>query len=197
MNGSFRDLECSSGCDQAAVTRKRCLPGDPARHNPDGEARCLAGPGLRRTGWNAEEMENHGTSYETRFKKLRERIEVMKVIWTKEKAEYHREVVDFPSMMTGPKSVQKPQSAEHRRWRLPLCGAARNPLWRRHNPSRFQCRVGRARRIPAAFPPVERRGWPRSQVFISDLGWWPGGSRPSEPVPRSWRCADECPSAIG
>jgi len=59
-------------------------------------------------GWNAEEMENHGTAYETRFKKLREQIEAMKVIWTKDKAEYHGEVVDFPPMMTWPKPVQKP-----------------------------------------------------------------------------------------
>jgi alkanesulfonate monooxygenase SsuD/methylene tetrahydromethanopterin reductase-like flavin-dependent oxidoreductase (luciferase family) len=53
-------------------------------------------------------MENHGTRYETRFKKLREQIEVMNVIWTREKAESHREVLDFPLMMTWPKSVQKP-----------------------------------------------------------------------------------------
>jgi alkanesulfonate monooxygenase SsuD/methylene tetrahydromethanopterin reductase-like flavin-dependent oxidoreductase (luciferase family) len=53
-------------------------------------------------------MENHGTAYETRFKKLREQIEAMKVIWTKEKAEYQSEVVDFPPMMIWPKPVQKP-----------------------------------------------------------------------------------------
>jgi alkanesulfonate monooxygenase SsuD/methylene tetrahydromethanopterin reductase-like flavin-dependent oxidoreductase (luciferase family) len=35
-------------------------------------------------GWNAEEMENHGTVYETRTKKMREQIEAMKEIWTKE-----------------------------------------------------------------------------------------------------------------
>jgi probable F420-dependent oxidoreductase len=59
-------------------------------------------------GWNAEEIENHGTAYETRFKKLREQIEAMKVIWTKDRAEYHGEIVDFPPMMTWPKPVQKP-----------------------------------------------------------------------------------------
>ena len=32
----------------------------------------------------------------------------MKEIWTKEKAEYHGEFVDFPAMMTWPKPVQKP-----------------------------------------------------------------------------------------
>jgi probable F420-dependent oxidoreductase len=59
-------------------------------------------------GWNAEEMEDHGTVYATRFKKLREQIEAMKEIWTKDTAEYHGEIVDFPPMMTWPNPVQKP-----------------------------------------------------------------------------------------
>jgi probable F420-dependent oxidoreductase len=59
-------------------------------------------------GWNAEEMEDHGTVYATRFKRMREQIEAMKEIWTKEKAEYHGELVDFPPMMTWPKPVQQP-----------------------------------------------------------------------------------------
>jgi len=59
-------------------------------------------------GWNAEEMEDHGTDYTTRFKKMREQIEAMKEIWTKDKPEYHGEIVDFPPMMTWPKPVQKP-----------------------------------------------------------------------------------------
>src|SRR5918912_548129 len=40
-------------------------------------------------GWNAEEMENHGTDFKTRFKVLGERILAMKEIWTKEEAEFH------------------------------------------------------------------------------------------------------------
>jgi probable F420-dependent oxidoreductase len=59
-------------------------------------------------GWNAEEMEDHGTVYETRTLKMREQIEAMQEIWTKEKPEYHGEIVDFPSMMTWPKPAQKP-----------------------------------------------------------------------------------------
>src|SRR5437016_6758048 len=59
-------------------------------------------------GWNAEEMEDHGTVYETRALKMREQIEAMKAIWTEEKPEYHGELVDFPPMMTWPKPVQKP-----------------------------------------------------------------------------------------
>src|SRR6516162_1935869 len=59
-------------------------------------------------GWNAEEMEDHGTVYETRTLKMREQIEAMKEIWTKEKPEYHGEIIDFSSMMTWPKPAQKP-----------------------------------------------------------------------------------------
>jgi probable F420-dependent oxidoreductase len=59
-------------------------------------------------GWNAEEIEDHGTAFKTRFKVMRERIEAMKEIWTKDKAEYHGEFVDLPTMMTWPKPAQKP-----------------------------------------------------------------------------------------
>src|SRR5213080_4642084 len=59
-------------------------------------------------GWNAEEMEDHGTVYTTRMLKMREQLEAMKVIWTQDTAEYHGEIVDFPAMQTWPKPVQKP-----------------------------------------------------------------------------------------
>jgi probable F420-dependent oxidoreductase len=59
-------------------------------------------------GWNEDEMANHGTAYATRHKLARERIEAMKVIWTKSKPEYHGEFVNFDPMMTWPKPVQKP-----------------------------------------------------------------------------------------
>src|SRR5713226_4035592 len=59
-------------------------------------------------GWNAEEMEDHGTVYETRTLKMREQIEAMKEIWTKDKPEYQGEIVNFPPMTTWPKPAQKP-----------------------------------------------------------------------------------------
>jgi probable F420-dependent oxidoreductase len=59
-------------------------------------------------GWNAEEMEDHGTEFKTRFKLMRERVEAMKEVWTKDAAEYHGELVDFPPMAAWPKPVQKP-----------------------------------------------------------------------------------------
>jgi probable F420-dependent oxidoreductase len=59
-------------------------------------------------GWNEDEMANHGTAFASRHKLARERVEAMKVIWTKSKAEYHGEFVNFEPMMTWPKPVQKP-----------------------------------------------------------------------------------------
>ncbi len=59
-------------------------------------------------GWNQDEMEDHGTAFETRHKLARERVEAMKEIWTKPKAEYHGEMVSFGPMMAWPKPVQKP-----------------------------------------------------------------------------------------
>ena len=59
-------------------------------------------------GWNAEEMENHGTPFKKRWKVLREKIEAMKEIWTKEAAEYHGEFVDFDPIWSYPKPAQQP-----------------------------------------------------------------------------------------
>jgi probable F420-dependent oxidoreductase len=59
-------------------------------------------------GWNAEEMEDHGTEFKSRFKKMREQIEAMKEIWTKDAAEYHGDLVDFGPMAAWPKPAQKP-----------------------------------------------------------------------------------------
>jgi len=67
--------------------------------------RFLFGIGI---GWNADEMENHGTVFATRAKLVRERIEAMKEIWTKSKPEYHGEFVNFDPIMAWPKPVTKP-----------------------------------------------------------------------------------------
>lgn len=59
-------------------------------------------------GWNAEEMENHGTEFKTRWRLLRERVLAMKEIWTKDEAEFHGEFVNFDPIWSYPKPVQKP-----------------------------------------------------------------------------------------
>jgi probable F420-dependent oxidoreductase len=59
-------------------------------------------------GWNQEEIENHGTVFATRMQKMREQIEAMKAVWTETKPEYHGDLIDFGTIMTWPKPVQKP-----------------------------------------------------------------------------------------
>ena len=64
-------------------------------------------------GWNVEEMNNHGTRFEGRWKLLREKVEAMKAIWTREQAEYHGEHVDFDPIIANPKPIQKPHPPIH------------------------------------------------------------------------------------
>ena len=59
-------------------------------------------------GWNAEEMENHGTDFTKRWRVLRERILAMKEIWTNDEAEFHGEFVNFDPIWSYPRPVQKP-----------------------------------------------------------------------------------------
>lgn len=59
-------------------------------------------------GWNAEEMENHGTAFPTRYHVMRERILAMKEIWAKDEAEYHGTFVNFDPIWSWPKPAQKP-----------------------------------------------------------------------------------------
>ena len=60
-------------------------------------------------GWNAEEMEDHGTTdFKGRHKLMRERIAAMRAIWTATPAEYHGETVAFGPMIAAPRPVQVP-----------------------------------------------------------------------------------------
>jgi len=64
-------------------------------------------------GWNREEMRNHGTPYEARWKILRERIEAMKEIWTRPEASYRGDTVAFERVVAEPKPVRKPHPPIH------------------------------------------------------------------------------------
>jgi probable F420-dependent oxidoreductase len=69
------------------------------------DGRVILGVGA---GWNREEMRNHGTDPHTRMDLLRERVEAMKEIWTRNEAEYHGTFVDFDPIFAWPKPVQIP-----------------------------------------------------------------------------------------
>ena len=77
-------------------------------------------------GWNAEEMGNHGTPFDGRFKLMRERIEAMQAIWTRNEAEYHGDRVDFDPIHMWPKPIQKPHPPVHVGGAFP--GAARRAV---------------------------------------------------------------------
>jgi probable F420-dependent oxidoreductase len=64
-------------------------------------------------GWNREEMRNHGTPWESRWKILRERIEAMKEIWRRHEATYAGDTVAFERIVAEPKPVQKPHPPIH------------------------------------------------------------------------------------
>src|ERR1700732_628351 len=115
-------------------------------------------------GWNAEEMEDHGTVFKTRFKLMRERVEAMKAIWTQEAAEYHGELVDFGPMAAWPKPVQKPHPPA---------------LSRGGRPARITtgCAAIRIRGSPASSSAC-RRSRPTRHCRRSTAGpSWSGGSR--------------------
>jgi probable F420-dependent oxidoreductase len=59
-------------------------------------------------GWNAEEMENHGTAFDTRFRVMVDRAKAMKAIWTQDEAYYEGEFTQFEPIWSWPKPVQKP-----------------------------------------------------------------------------------------
>lgn len=59
-------------------------------------------------GWNAEEMEHHGTAFATRFRVMSERARAMKTIWTEEEPSFDGEFTKFERLWSYPKPVQKP-----------------------------------------------------------------------------------------
>lgn len=69
------------------------------------QGRFLFGVG---NGWNQDEIENHGTTFATRHKLARERIEAMIRIWTTDEPSYDGEFVKFGPMNQWPKPFQKP-----------------------------------------------------------------------------------------
>ncbi len=64
-------------------------------------------------GWNEDEMNNHGTALEGRFKLMRERVGAIKAMWTDEVAEFHGDLVELSPMTINPKPLQSPHPPIH------------------------------------------------------------------------------------
>ena len=122
------------------------------------DGRFLFGVG---NGWNREEMEHHGTVFETRHKLSRERIEAMQAIWTQDTAEYHGEFVNFAPMQTVAEAGAAAASADHRRRRLAVRRAARGALRQWLDPPRRPAAIRRRDEFPAAVPRNGARGGAR------------------------------------
>lgn len=59
-------------------------------------------------GWNREEMENHGTQYGSRFRKLEEQMQALRQLWTQDEATFQGEFEQFDAVWSWPKPIQKP-----------------------------------------------------------------------------------------
>jgi probable F420-dependent oxidoreductase len=59
-------------------------------------------------GWLREETEAMGTRFGTRWKRLRETVEAIRILWTQPEPSYQGELVKFPAVRCDPKPIQKP-----------------------------------------------------------------------------------------
>lgn len=59
-------------------------------------------------GWNKEEMAQHGTPYLQRRALLREKVMMMKALWTHDEASFNGELMTLEPSWAWPKPVQKP-----------------------------------------------------------------------------------------
>jgi probable F420-dependent oxidoreductase len=57
-------------------------------------------------GWLKEETEVMGTPFRTRWQRLRESVEAMRLLWTEKEASYSGKLVQFPAVRCEPKPVQ-------------------------------------------------------------------------------------------
>ncbi len=76
------------------------------------------------TGWLREEVEIFGGDFPRRWTQTREALDVMKVLWTNDIAEFHGQYYDFPPVRCFPKPAQKPHPP------IVIGGAAKNVLKR-------------------------------------------------------------------
>src|SRR5713101_4971992 len=59
-------------------------------------------------GWFPEEAEVMGVNFGRRWRHLRESVEALRLLWSKDNVRYDGEIITFPPLKLGPKPVQKP-----------------------------------------------------------------------------------------
>lgn len=75
-------------------------------------------------GWNADEFPNHGVSFERRHTLVREKVQLIRRLWTDDIAEFHGEEVRLERSWAWPKPVQRPHP--------PIYLGGNGPLTMRH-----------------------------------------------------------------
>lgn len=60
------------------------------------------------SGWNREELANHGVAFESRWRRAREHLGAMKAVWADDQASFHGEWVHFDRIWSWPKPIQLP-----------------------------------------------------------------------------------------
>ncbi|PJK29820.1 LLM class F420-dependent oxidoreductase [Minwuia thermotolerans] len=128
-------------------------------------------------GWNAEEMEDHGTPFDRRMKVMREKVEALKAIWTEAKAEYHGEFVNFDQMMAWPKPVQQPHPPI-------LVGGG------------FPGGAKRAIRYGDGWMPIDGRGWDITETLSEYRQMAAAEGREPDDLPPTIFAASEDPDRI-
>jgi probable F420-dependent oxidoreductase len=59
-------------------------------------------------GWFPEEAQTMGVDFKRRWQHLRESVEALRLLWSKDDVAYDGDIVKFPALKLGPKPVQKP-----------------------------------------------------------------------------------------
>lgn len=59
-------------------------------------------------GWLVEELDLFGVEFASRFDRMREIVEAMRLVWTQDEPEYHGEHVDFPPILSRYPPCQQP-----------------------------------------------------------------------------------------
>jgi probable F420-dependent oxidoreductase len=137
-------------------------------------------------GWNVEEMANHGTDPDARFRLLRERVEAMRRLWSDDVAAYEGDLVRLAATWQWPKPVQRPPSAPGRQ-RARRAGTGRRVGRRLAPGARPEPRppgdhAQRARRTCGGGRPSPDLGDRLRRRSEPVAGARPGGRRPVDPA---------------
>ncbi len=103
--GVTRELKLATGVCLAIEHQAITLAKTVATLDHVSHGRVILGLGA---GWNREEMENHGTEYSSRFRKLEEQMHALKALWTQANASFDGEFERFEHVWSYPKPAQLP-----------------------------------------------------------------------------------------